>query len=172
MPRTTKAMLLAVLFVGSGLLTYQVYYWVSKTSADEYQLALQLLTGLPFGIACSLRFVRPRRWATLAVLLDCMIWVAAFRLGLALLNINPYFGMALAGALGAIGVTASTGLGCRVLWSRRTLAIVALVGAIAGAPFGLIMNRSRQENLILAISFPLWQVAVGMCIWMSNERNS
>jgi hypothetical protein len=162
-------MLLAVFFVGSGLLTYQVYYWVSKTGTDEYELALQLLTGLPFALACTLRFVRPRRWTVLAVFLDCVTWVVAFRLGLALLKVNPYFGMALAGAVGALGVMASTGLGCRVLWSRRTLAIAALVGAIAGAPFGLILNRSQQENLILAISFPLWQVAVGMWIWMSSE---
>jgi hypothetical protein len=164
-------MLLAVLFLGSGLLTYQIYYWVAKTSYD-YQLILQLLTGLPFGVVCGLRFVRPRKWLALAVLLDCITWVAAYRFGLALSpSLNPFAGMALAGLVGGLGVMASTGLGCRILYSRQPFAGAALIGGIAGIPFGLVLNRSAQENLILAMAFPLWQVAIGLWIWISSERS-
>jgi hypothetical protein len=168
-PRTLRALLLAVLFVGSGLLTYQIYYWVARTS-DQFQLALQLLTGLPFGLACSLRFVRPqKKWMALAVFLDCVTWVAAFRLGIAFAgNLNPYVGMSLAGLVGGLGVTLATGLGCRTLYAGRTLAGAALAGAVAGAPFGLVLDRSIHENLVLAISFPLWQAAVGLWIGVSS----
>lgn len=162
-------MLPAVLFVGSGLLTYQVYYWVAKSGADQSQLLWQLLTGIPFGVACSLRFMHPRKWIALAVFLDCLTWVAAFRLGLVFAgNINPFLGMAIAGLVGALGVTASTGLGFRVLYRRRALTGAALVGAIAGAPFGFSLNRSGHESLILAFCFPLWQVAVGLWIWRNH----
>jgi hypothetical protein len=157
-------MLLAVLFAGTGLLTYQLYSWIAKHGRDEFQLALQLLTGIPFGAACSLRFMTERKWAPAGVVLDCIVWVAAYRLGLGLAGVNPFFSTALAGLIGGIGVTASTGLGLRSIYSRRNLAVAGLVGAIAGLPFGLILDRSAQEDLILAIAFPLWQVAVGICI--------
>jgi hypothetical protein len=159
----------AILFTGSGLITYQVYYWVARSVPDEYQMVAQLLTGLPFGVACSVRFMRPEKWVKLAVLLDSVTWVAAYRLGLPLSgNLNPYVGMAVAGLLGALGVTASTGLGCRSLYSRRALGGAALLGAIAGTPFGLILNRTQHEAIILAISFPLWQVVVGLWIWRNR----
>lgn len=158
-------MLAAVLFVGTGLLTYQVYYWVARSVPDEFQLAAQLLTGIPFGLACSLRFVRPRRWVPLTVLLGCVTWVAAYRIGLQLAgNPVPFAGMALAGLTGALGVTLSTGVGCRTLYRLPALIGAALAGAITGAPFGMVINHSNQENLILAISFPLWQIAVGSWI--------
>jgi hypothetical protein len=163
-------MLLAVLFIGTGLLTYQIYYWVAK-AADQYQVVLQFLPGLPFGVACSLRFVRPGKRIPLAILLDCVTWFIAFRLGLLSAgdNVNPYAVTAAAGMVGALGVTTSTGLGCSSLHSHRTLIGAAALGAITGAPFGLVVNRSPQENLILAISFPLWQVAVGLWIGMNAK---
>ncbi len=157
--------------MGSGLLTYQVYYWVAKSGSEDSQTLRQLLTGIPFGVACSLRFFGVRKWIAPAVFLDCVTWVVAFRLGLALSpSLNPFFAMAVAGLVGAVGVSASTGLGCRALYTRQALASAALVGAIAGVPFGLALNSSAQENLILAISFPLWQVAVGMWLWVSLEH--
>jgi hypothetical protein len=164
--------LLAVLFLGSGLLTYQAFYWVATSGVEDWQIALQLLTGIPFGAVCSFRFVRPRSWFALTLGLDCAVWVAAYRVGVGLSGFNPYLGMALAGLLGGLGVTLSTGLGCRILYSRRTVAIAGLVGAVAGAPFGLVFGRSDQENIILAICFPLWQVVVGMWIWMNSERTA
>jgi hypothetical protein len=171
-PARREAIWPTVLFIGSGLLTYQIYYWIANP--DRFPLVMQLLTGIPFGLACSVRFIRSRKWIPLAVLLDSATWVAAYRLGLPLAgNLNPYAGMAVAGILGGLGVTASTGLGCRSLYTRRALGGAALVGAIAGLPFGLLLNRSGQEALILAISFPLWQVAVGLWIGMisSNTRH-
>jgi hypothetical protein len=157
-------MLLAVLFVGSGLLTYQIYRWISKNK-DDYQFVYQLVTGLPFGMACSFRLMGQRKWIVPTVILDCITWVVAYRLGLALAgSVNPYPGMAIAGMVGGLGVTLATGLGRRTLYSWRTFAGAALVGAIAGLPFGLVLNRSAKEDLILAICFPLWQIAVGMWI--------
>ena len=158
-------MLLATLFAGSGLLTYQVYSWVAKTGTDDLQLWLQLLTGLPFAVACSLRFMRPLQRAGTGILLDAITWVVAFRLGVALAGMMyPPLGLAIAGLVGALGVVAATGIGCSRLYSRRTLTGAALIGALAGSPFGLIVNRSEQENMILAICFPLWQIAVGLWI--------
>jgi hypothetical protein len=164
---TLRATLLALFFLGSGLLTFQIYSWIAKTGPDEYQLVLQLLTGVPFGAACTLRFVRPGKWALPVLLLDCLTWVAAYRLALSLSGLNAFAVTALAGAAGAVGVTASTGIGCRVLYSKRTLATAALIGAIAGWPFGLILDRSAQQDMILALAFPLWQVAVGLWIGKS-----
>jgi hypothetical protein len=168
--RTLKALLLAVLFVGSGLLTFQIYTWTAKAGTDDTQLWLQLVTGLPFGVACSLRFMRERKWVSLGVALDCVTWVAAFRLALALAgHSSPYFGMAVAGMVGAIGVLAATGLGQRGIYRGVNFAWAGLIGGIAGLPFGLILNRSAQETMILALAFPLWQVAVGLSIARASE---
>ena len=159
-----RAIMLAVLFVGSGLLTYQIYYWVAKSGSEDTQMLRQLMTGVPFGVACSLRFLRNRKWILPAILLDCVAWILAFRLGLALSgNVNPYFGMAMAGALGGTLVALATG-------RRTAVAAAALTGAAAGALFGLGLTHPQREILVLALCFPLWQVAVGLSIWFNCTR--
>ena len=159
-----RAIVLAILFIGSGLLTYQIYYWVAKSGSDDTQMLRQLMTGVPFGAACSVRFLRDRRWILPAILLDCVAWILAFRLGLALSgNLNPYFGMAVAGALGGSLVALATG-------RRGAVAGAALTGAAAGALFGLGLTHPQHEILVLALCFPLWQVAVGLWIWFSCIR--
>jgi len=157
-----QAMLLATFFAGSGLLTFQIYHLASKTGND----ALQFLPGLPFAAACSFRFMRPRIRALLGLVLSCGVWVVAFRIGTVFsMKMHPIAALAIAGLIGAVGVTAATGIGCRSLFSPPSLAGAALLGAMTGAPFGLIPGNSQQENLILAISFPLWQIAVGLWLW-------
>ena len=168
MPGKAKALPLAVLFVGSGLLTYQIYYWVAKIGNDDTQLFYQLLTGLPFGIACSLRFMRPSKWAIPAVVLDCVTWVVAYRVTLAASGANVFLGAELGGFLGGLGVTAATGLGCRSLYTFRTLGVGALLGGLAALPFSLVLNGSEHEAMILAFAFPLWQVIVG--IWINAAQ--
>jgi len=157
-----QAMLLATFFAGSGLLTFQIYHLASKTGND----ALQFVPGLPFAAACSFRFMRPRVRAFLGLLLSCGMWVVAFRIGTVFsMKMEPVAALAIAGLVGALGVTAATGIGCRSLYSRTSLLGAAILGAITGAPFGLIPGNSQQENLILALSFPLWQVAIGLWLW-------
>jgi hypothetical protein len=166
--RTPRAMLLAVLFIGSGLLTYQIYYWVAKSGSDSTQMLRQLLTGLPFGAACSLRFMQVRKWIVPAIMLDCVAWVLAFRLGLALSgNANPYLGMGMAGVAGAVIVTVAGGFSCRRLYARRVMIGSAVAGALPGALFGLVLTQPGHENLILALCFPLWQVVVGL--WIGGQ---
>jgi hypothetical protein len=166
-----RAMLIAVLFAGSGLMTYQFYYQVAKIASDDLQTWMQLFTGLPFAMACSLRLMTKRTWMPLAVALDCFSWLIAWRLGMALAGrMVPEIALAISGLTGAVGVTLSTGLGARVLYDRKTLLGSAVLGALTGAPFGLIVNRSALENTILAISFPLWQIAVGL--WLAKRRSA
>jgi hypothetical protein len=162
--RALRAILLAVLFLGSGLLTFQIYYWVAKSGSEDTQMLRQLLTGLPFGAVCSLRFLRDRKWIVPAMLLDCVAWIVAFRLGLALSgNVNTYVGMAVAGAVGASLVALATG-------QRRAIGGATLTGAFAGMLFGLALTHPQHEILVLAFCFPLWQVAVGLWIWFSCTR--
>lgn len=161
-------MLLAILFAGSGLLTYQIYYQVAKSEPNGLQLWLQFFTGLPFAVACSLRLMRPWKWTVPGVLLDAATWMLAYRIGVGLVgSIYPPLAMAIAGLVGALGVTASTGLARHPLFSRSTLLGSALIGALFGAPFGLVVNRSDYENTILAICFPLWQIALG--VWLGRR---
>ena len=172
MRSTLKALILGMLFLGTGLLTYQIYSFVGKAS-DTYQFVLQFLPGLPFGIACSLRFMHPRTRIFWAVLLDCIAWDVAFRIGLTAAgdHMIPYVNTLVAGIVGALGVTAATGLACKPCLTRRVLIGSAVAGALGGIPFGLVVGRSPQENLILAMSFPLWQVLVGLWIGMNVQQS-
>src|SRR4051812_22006279 len=112
-----QATLLATFFAGSGLLTFQIYLLASKTGND----ALQFVPGLPFAAACSFRFMRPRARALLALLISGGVWLPAFRLGPFLpMKIDPIPPLAIAGLVGALGVTAVTGIGCRTLYSRKS----------------------------------------------------
>jgi hypothetical protein len=144
-------------YAGSGLLTFGVYYLIANRIPDQWQTIAQLLTGIPFGLAL---LVRSRRPAALVVLLDSIAWVAAYRLALWLAVVNPYFGTAMGGLLGGLCVSAAT----RV-YSRRLLPGSAFTGAVCGLPFGLIFTLpDAYTTLILAVSFPLWQIAVGLWI--------
>jgi len=162
-----KALWLAALFIASGLLTCTIYL-IKYDVPDHYYLWLQLQTGLPFALACSLLWVRPARWIPAAVLIDCVIWVAALYIGV-YLTFKVYSGVntLLAGLLGGVGLTLATSLGCRSLLNRRTLLGAAFLGAVAGIPFGFSQGRSSRETMIFLVSFPIWQLAIGM--WLHSR---
>lgn len=151
----------AALFVATGLLTYLIQSWIADHVGDKWQLFAQLLTGMPFGVALLSR----ARKQPITVLLDGVAWVAAYRLAVAVAGVNSFLGTAVGGAVGALCVTAATGLGCRSLYSLRALTGAAFLGAVFGLPFGLIATLPDQQTTwIIAGSFPLWQVAVGQWI--------
>ncbi len=170
-PRMT--LLVAGLLIGSGVLTRSVYAWVAKSADSGSQdfIWSELVVGLPFAVVTGILWIRPAAWIPVAAFLDCVTWLGAYRVALFLAGqLNPYIGMAVGGLVGALGVTAATGLGCRSLYRARCIFGAALAGAVAGVPFGLAVNRSGYENTILFVSFPLWQVVVG--VWLYRSRQS
>ena len=147
----------AVVYLVAGLATFGIHFAITNLVPDQWQTLAQLVTGLPFALALC-RYT-PKN-AVLCVILDCVTWVAAYRLALWLAGVNAYFGTAAGGALGGLCVTATTGLR-----SLRVLILAALVGALAGAPFGLVGTQpDTYTTLILVICFPIWQIAVGLSI--------
>jgi hypothetical protein len=158
-----------ILFLASGLATFGVYFLTSK-AIDS--LLTETVPGLPFAVACSLLWVRPSRRIPLTVVLNCLSWLGALRLALFLSSVNEYLGMAVAGLLGAASLAAFTGFGHRSFWSARILGGSGVVGAIAALPFALVFANSAYETPILLVSFPIWQMAVGLWLWTAASASA
>jgi len=178
-------LLVAVLFLGSGYLTYWMYSWteahyhIHTFTTDAFY---ELWIGLPFAILSVALWVRPKARISLVVasviLLDCVAWALAHWTALYLSWLpNGYVNMAIAGFVGGLGVTLATGLGCARLRSFSCRAGGAVVGAIAAIPFGQLVDASAHKGIVysphdqtvLAVSFPVWQIAVGLWLYSYAE---
>jgi hypothetical protein len=172
--RPLRAIPVALLFAASGWLTYWLYI-TGERSAHAHDFLTDtwfyLRTGLPFAIASTALWVRPAPWMPLIALLDCVAWFAAYWVAIFLWpRAGTFPGMAVAGMVGAVGVTLFTGLACRRLWSSRWLLRAAIAGAVAGLPFALFSSTDSTPNQnVLVWAFPLWQLVLGVGFYLTDR---
>lgn len=144
-----------------------------------YLLLPLAVAAIPFALLCVALFLRSRR-AVISVVLNAAVWPGAYYF--VLINGRWAFrtygetgnrtaGLviyALAGALGAAGVTLADAVACRRLFSVRCLAIAAGLGAIAvclaRVPFD-VSPRSLYTGFEDLATLVGWQVLVGTYLY-------
>jgi len=128
---------------------------------------------LPFAVLSVALWVRSLKLALVILILDALVWQAAFRGAIALIGLGEYAAVCIGGLIGAAGVVACMGLSRRALLSRAGWA--GLLGAISAAPFGLWLRvdsgASSGSNLpLLMLCFAVWQIAIGLFMQHSFSR--
>ena len=95
------------------------------------------LVGAPFAVVSALFFADSPRLVPVLLVLNSAAWVIAY-LRLFLDIRIPFLGMGLAGFLGAVCVTVSTGISRRNLLNLGKIFIVSVVGIAAAMPFVIL----------------------------------
>ncbi len=128
---------------------------------------------LPFAVATVALWIRSLKLALVIVILDAVLWQAAFRGAIASVQLGEYAAVCIGGFIGAAGVVACMALIRRELLVRAGWA--GLLGAISAAPFGLWLRldsgaSSGSHLPLLMLCFAVWQIAVGLFLQHSFSR--
>lgn len=129
---------------------------------------------LPFAGASVALWMRSLKPALIIVILDALVWQAAFRTAIAMAGLGEYAAVCIGGFIGAAGVVACMGLSRRELLSRAGWA--GLLGAVSAAPFGLWLrvdsgSSSGSHLPLLILCFAVWQIAIGLFVQHSFSRS-
>jgi hypothetical protein len=163
----TRYLLLAIAFGLSGALSA----WLLSFNSDGPWL-WGWPVALPFAILSVTLWVRSLKFALIIVVLEAVVWQAAFRGAVSLAGLGNYASVCIGGFIGGAGVAASMGLRYRELFPKTGWA--ALLGAVAALPFGLWLRldsgpESSQLPLLM-LCFAVWQIATGLFLHRTCSR--
>jgi len=160
MKKPVKLIVIALLFVGAGVLTELI--------ADTPLMRTFLgnaPAALPFAILAALLCVRPWWLMPVVAILHCAVWSGAVQIAVALDSPAPQINMCVAGLAGGLGVALATAIGCRKLFRVRPLLLMAATGAIAAIPFQI-----GGPDSLMPVDFAVWQGAVGTLLYALAEK--
>jgi hypothetical protein len=166
-----RSFLLAIAFGLSGALSA----WVLVFDPNGPPWLWAWPVALPFAVLSVALWARSLKFAPIIVVLDAVVWQAAFRGAVALNGLGDYAAVCIGGFIGAAGVVACMGLVRRELLSRAGWA--GLLGAAAALPFGLWLHVDSGADAgsphlpLLILCFGVWQIAIGLFLQHSYARS-